>query len=139
MLNNLSEQIRNCYLHAEDCARKAAAQTDPQLKRDFLDSERRWLLLAQSYDFSRRLNDFSVEAKRRTDSPPRVYYALHVRLKDGHEQTEFSRRGLLPKLGGFITVVVSGDLIQVRVLNVITAPSPKEHAELIYYIYAVEI
>jgi hypothetical protein len=33
---NLSEQIRDCLRHAEDCARKAAAQTDPELKQDFL-------------------------------------------------------------------------------------------------------
>jgi hypothetical protein len=43
MLNNLSQQIRECYAHAEECARKAAAQTDPRLKQDFLDMERRWL------------------------------------------------------------------------------------------------
>ena len=30
MLKNLSEEIRECYRHAEDCARKAAAQTDPK-------------------------------------------------------------------------------------------------------------
>lgn len=52
MLNNLNEKMRECYRKAEDCARKAAAETDPQLKRDFLDNERRWLLLAQSYDFT---------------------------------------------------------------------------------------
>ena len=58
MLNKLSEQIRGCLEHAEDCARKAAAQTDPQLKQDFLDVERRWLLLARSYGFTEQLTDF---------------------------------------------------------------------------------
>jgi hypothetical protein len=48
VLNNLSEQIRECLEHAEDCACQAAAQTDPKLKQDFLDMERRWLALAQS-------------------------------------------------------------------------------------------
>lgn len=66
MLNNLSEQIRDCYAHAEQCARKAAAQTDALLKQDFLDMERRWLALARSYELSERLTDFSDEAKRRT-------------------------------------------------------------------------
>ena len=56
MLSNVSEQIRECYRHAEDCARKAAAQADPILKADFLDLERRWLVLARSYDFTERLN-----------------------------------------------------------------------------------
>jgi hypothetical protein len=66
MLNSLSEQIRECYAHAEQCARKAAAQRDPRLKQDFLDMERRWLTLAKSYEFGERLGDFSDEAKRQT-------------------------------------------------------------------------
>jgi hypothetical protein len=68
MLNNLSEQIRKCLEHAEDCAHKAAAQTDQKLKQDFLDTERRWLLLAESYEFTQRLGDFSDEAKRKADN-----------------------------------------------------------------------
>ena len=67
MLNNLSVQIRDCLQHAEDCARQAAAQTDPVLKQDFLDVERRWLFLARSYEFTDRLGDFSDEAKRQAD------------------------------------------------------------------------
>jgi hypothetical protein len=43
MLNNLSEQIRECYRHAEDCAQKAAVETDPGLREDFLRLEKRWL------------------------------------------------------------------------------------------------
>ena len=31
MLHNLNEQIRECLQHAEDCALKSAAQTDPNL------------------------------------------------------------------------------------------------------------
>src|SRR5215470_13405801 len=68
MLNNLSEQIRQCLKHAEDCACQAAAQTDQKLKQNFLDMERRWLVLAQSYDFTQRLGDFSDEAKRKADN-----------------------------------------------------------------------
>ena len=67
MLNNLSEQIRECLDHAESCARKAAGLTDPKLKEDFLDMERRWLALAQSYEFTQRLGEFSDEAKRQAD------------------------------------------------------------------------
>jgi len=47
MLNNLSEQIRDCYRHAQDCARKASEETDPNLKQDFLELEESWLFLAQ--------------------------------------------------------------------------------------------
>ena len=65
MLNYLSEQIRElCYRDAEDCARQAANQTDPKLKEDFLDTERRWLFLARSYEVTQRLGDFSDETKQ---------------------------------------------------------------------------
>ena len=49
MLQNLSQQVRECYQHAEDCLRKAIAQADPQLRADFLELERRWLKLVRSY------------------------------------------------------------------------------------------
>lgn len=72
MLNNMSEQIRECLRHAEDCARQAAAQTCPNLKNDFLDMERRWLFLARSYEFTERVTDVSAqikpEAKHRSSS-----------------------------------------------------------------------
>jgi hypothetical protein len=71
MLRNLSEEIRECYRRAEDCARQAAAQTSPNLKQDFLDMERRWMSLARSYEFTERLTDFSSEAKRKSDKLPR--------------------------------------------------------------------
>ena len=72
MLNNhnLSEQIRDCLRHAEDCARKAAAQTDSELKQDFLVMERRWLFLARSYGFTERLTKLSNETKRQADRLP---------------------------------------------------------------------
>jgi len=72
VLKNLSEEIRECLLHAENCARKAAAQSCPKLKQDFLELERRWLYLARSYEFTERLTDFSVETKRNVDKLPGV-------------------------------------------------------------------
>jgi hypothetical protein len=59
MLENVSEQARECYAHAEYCARKAAAQTDPLLKQDYFDLEQHWLTLARSFEFSERLDQFS--------------------------------------------------------------------------------
>jgi hypothetical protein len=59
MLNNLSEQIRECLQHAEDCARKADAQSDAGLRDDFLQLERRWLDLARSVEFGERLEIFT--------------------------------------------------------------------------------
>ena len=73
MLNNLSEQIRECLQHAENCARKAAAQTDSKIREDFLELEQRWLFLARSYELTERLGDFSDEAKRDTDKLPKAY------------------------------------------------------------------
>jgi hypothetical protein len=73
VLNNLSEQIRECLQHAENCARKAAAQTDSKLREDFLELEQRWLFLARSYELTERLGDFSDEAKRDTDKLPKAY------------------------------------------------------------------
>jgi hypothetical protein len=70
MLNNLSEHIRECLRHAEDCAQKAAAHTGPQTKQDFLDLEQHWLFLARSYGFTERLTDFSNETKRQADRLP---------------------------------------------------------------------
>lgn len=71
MMNNLSEQVRRCHLHAEHCARQAGVQTDPKSKHDFLEMERRWLMLARSYEFARQLADFSDETKRGLDKLPK--------------------------------------------------------------------
>jgi hypothetical protein len=63
VLNNLSEQVRTCYCHAEECARKAAGQSDPQLRQDFLALEQNWLKLARSYELGERLGDFTKGSK----------------------------------------------------------------------------
>jgi len=53
--NNLIESIRDCYRHAEHCRRKAKEQSDPTFRQDFLDCERRWLLLARGYELAERM------------------------------------------------------------------------------------
>jgi hypothetical protein len=65
ILKNLNERIRDCYQHAEDCARKATAVTDPRLRQDYLNLEQGWLLLARSCDLTQGLTDFSNEIKRK--------------------------------------------------------------------------
>ena len=50
----LSDNIRDCYSHAEHCRRRADEQNDPTLRQDFLDCERRWLSLARGYDLAER-------------------------------------------------------------------------------------
>jgi len=54
MLESVSEQVRECYEHAEDCARKAAAQTDLKLKKHLLNLEEHWLFLARTYAYHER-------------------------------------------------------------------------------------
>jgi hypothetical protein len=70
MLNNLSEQVRECLRHAEGCAQRAAAQADPKLKQDFLQLEQKWLSLARSFQLT-ELTAFSGEAQRRADRLPK--------------------------------------------------------------------
>ena len=57
MLKNLRDEIRLCLQRAEDCAQKATAESDPQIKADFLDTKRRWTALAGNYEFANQLND----------------------------------------------------------------------------------
>ena len=58
MLQNLSEDIRECYRRAEDCKRLAEGALTETGKADYLDMERRWLSLARSYEFAERLSNF---------------------------------------------------------------------------------
>jgi GAF domain-containing protein len=51
MLLKLSGQISECLALAADARERANAATDPRRKDDFLDMERRWLRLLESYRF----------------------------------------------------------------------------------------
>jgi hypothetical protein len=51
----LSEEIHQCLQRAGDCARKAAAESDPKIKAAFLDTKRRWTALARNYEFANGL------------------------------------------------------------------------------------
>jgi hypothetical protein len=63
MLENLSEKMRECYRQAEECEGHAAAERDPTLRKEFLDTARRWTLLAHSYEFAERLNRFTAQTR----------------------------------------------------------------------------
>lgn len=70
MLNKLSEEIRACLEHADDCACKAATQPDGSpLKQDFLTLEKSWRSLAQSYQLGERLMDFTKVSRRMQAQP----------------------------------------------------------------------
>ena len=51
MLEYLSEEVRECLRHAEECAARAKIEPHPAIQRDFIDTELRWLKLARSYQF----------------------------------------------------------------------------------------
>jgi hypothetical protein len=57
MLNYLSEEIRRCRQKAEDCAQKAAVQTDSNFKKHLLNLEEHWLSVARSYAYHERQGD----------------------------------------------------------------------------------
>ena len=66
MLVQLSEQIGECYRHAEKARRMANSATNPNIKADFLDVERRWLFLAHRYELSDRLQHLNDRWRKRT-------------------------------------------------------------------------
>ena len=65
MLHNLSEEVRLCYEHAEQCAGRARATQDEELRVDYLRLAQGWLKLARSYELWQRLKLFTNEAARR--------------------------------------------------------------------------
>ena len=69
MLKNLRDEMRLCLQRAEDCAQKAAAESDSQIKADFLDTKRRWTALAGNYEFA---NQLIGDRPERSDNLPKV-------------------------------------------------------------------
>jgi hypothetical protein len=56
MLQKLSDEVRECYQHAKDCARSAATQTDPAVQQSFLDARQSWLKLVRRLAAERERN-----------------------------------------------------------------------------------
>jgi PAS domain S-box-containing protein len=70
MLEQFSDQIRQCYERAAEAKERADATNDPAFKAEFLAAERRWLTLARSYGFTESLEDFTTaysQQRRRVD------------------------------------------------------------------------
>jgi hypothetical protein len=65
LLENLSEEVRQCYEHAEQCAGQARATQDEKRRADYLRLAQGWLKLAESYELWLRLKLFTNEAARR--------------------------------------------------------------------------
>jgi hypothetical protein len=60
---NLRDNISECYRRAEHCRSQASAQRDPGFRQDFLDCERRWLLLARGFELAERMENFAQGAR----------------------------------------------------------------------------
>ncbi len=59
MVLRLMQEARECYHQAERCRRQADATVEPDVRADYLDFEARWLFMAQIYEFSARVVDFT--------------------------------------------------------------------------------
>jgi hypothetical protein len=60
MPKSLSDQIRECYLRAEESRCWAETASPPSIRDDYLAVERRWLWLARGYEFAERLDSFTA-------------------------------------------------------------------------------
>jgi hypothetical protein len=58
MLQDVLPKVRECLEKAAENRRKAEAATDPDMQRFYLNMEARWFGLAESYDHTRRTNEF---------------------------------------------------------------------------------
>ena len=73
MLENLGEHVRECLRRAEESAERAKREPNPDIQRDFLEMEGRWLRLASSYQFLERLGSFtSYNNQKRTELSRRL-------------------------------------------------------------------
>jgi len=105
VLQNLIQQVRECLQHAEDCAHRAKIEPHPNLARDFVDMERRWLGLARSWQISEQLDTFSKhnkkprkEAEEASKKPNPEEYgqrATEARNQANACRNEWERQGLL--------------------------------------------
>jgi hypothetical protein len=67
LLHNLREEVSQCYAYAEQCAGRARATQDEELRADYLRLAQGWLKLAQSYGLRQRLTLFINKAARQNN------------------------------------------------------------------------
>ncbi len=65
MFQKISTQVADCYERAGESRARAAAADDENDKTEYLNIERRWIMLARSYELSERMTGFAEEVKRR--------------------------------------------------------------------------
>lgn len=64
MLDNHTQEIRECYQQAVYCVQQAQSQNDPNVQKQFLELTRRWLLLARGLTDSTVTRPTTAEAER---------------------------------------------------------------------------
>jgi hypothetical protein len=64
MLKPTGPKARECYAHAIAAREKAFKTDDPRARSDYLDMEKRWVRLANSYEYSDRLADYFASNRR---------------------------------------------------------------------------
>ena len=65
MLQNLSEEIRDCLRRGEECKRLSKTALSASAIQSYLEMEQRWLDLARSYEFAERLSRFTEPSRKR--------------------------------------------------------------------------
>jgi two-component sensor histidine kinase len=70
VLQQLSEQVRDCHRRAADAKAQAEATADPALKRSYFDLQDRWLFLARSHMFTESLEDFVDQQPQLNERAP---------------------------------------------------------------------
>jgi hypothetical protein len=70
MLQNLSEEIRECLLRAEECKRLSKTALTLSAIKDYLDMEQRWLNLARSLNLQKGCRDSQVIVNSRANGSP---------------------------------------------------------------------
>ena len=64
MLQKPAHRVGYCYAKAAECRQRAIQTHNQDIKDELLRQEDRWIQLAQSLEFTRRLADFVVETER---------------------------------------------------------------------------
>ena len=65
MFQKISTQVTDCYERAGESRARAAAAANENDKTEYLNIERRWIMLARSYELSERIGGFTDNVKRR--------------------------------------------------------------------------
>lgn len=65
MLQKISHQVADCYERASESRARATAAINEIEKTEYLNIERRWIMLARSYELSERITGFNDEVRQR--------------------------------------------------------------------------